>query len=79
MQRGGVYGRIAVTVLVPLAAVVFACIPLPGADLERALGMAPAQIGIGLLALRPFMSAALYVEVLALLNPRWRALRLGGY
>jgi len=77
--RGGAYGRIAVTLLAPLAALVLARIPLPGADLERIAGFDAAIIGVGALALRPFMSAALLVEVLAVLIPRWRALRVGGY
>ena len=87
MERKGVYGRIAVTLIVPIAALLLARIPLPGIATDmfekfyEAGGGAydPAEHGIFTLELRPFLSAALWVEVLALLIPRWRALRLGGY
>jgi hypothetical protein len=81
-NRGGLYGRIAVTLIAPIAALGLARIPMPGVDfalLQKALGIDPMLIGIGCLALRPFLSAALLVELLALLIPRWRVLRLGGY
>jgi len=87
VERKGVYGRIAVTLIVPIAALLLARIPLPGIATDmfekfyEAGGGAydPAEHGIFTLELRPFLSAALWVEVLALLIPRWRALRLGGY
>ena len=39
----------------------------------------PAVLGIFSLQMNPFIAAALLVEVLALLVPRWRPLRQGGY
>lgn len=86
--RGDVYRRIAVTVLAPIAALLLARIPLPGVNtvvFEKLYGSAgskaydPADQGIFCIGLHPFISAAIVVELLALVIPRWRALRLGGY
>jgi hypothetical protein len=83
--RGGVYWRLVVTVSVPIAALLLARIPLPGLDwdiLDRLFSNSrhsPTELGIFSLQLNPFIAAALLVEVLALLVPRWRPLRQGGY
>ena len=85
--REGALGRLAVTLIVPMAALFLAQIPLPGLDIDafdKLFAMASRssdrqQIGIFCLQLNPFFSAALLVEVLALAIPRWRAWRPGGY
>jgi len=83
--RGGVYLRLAVTLFVPFAVLLLARIPLPGLDwdiLDRLFSNSkhsPTVLGIFSLQLNPFIAAALLVEVLALLVPRWRPLRQGGY
>lgn len=86
-SKGGVYRRIAVTLLAPVAAMLMARIPLPGVNtlvLEKIAGGGekpydPAEFGIFCVGIRPFISAAILVELLALPIRRWRALRLGGY
>jgi hypothetical protein len=78
---GGVAARIALTLLVAVGAPLLARIPLPGVDVTslQLVSFDRAIMGIFALELHPFLSAALLVEVLALVVPRWRAWRLGGY
>jgi len=72
--------RLAFT-LAPLILVLLARqIVLPNVDVaavER-VNMAPERYSIVALGILPFMSAALLVEVVAVLVPRWRHLRHGG-
>jgi hypothetical protein len=75
-------GRLALTVLVPLAAVVAARFPTPGLDLDVVRGLDAGDLGkLGPFAfwLSPFIAAALLVELHAVLVPRWRSLRHAGY
>jgi len=81
-QRGGVWTRLAVTLLVAIGARLAARIPLPGLDLSR-IGQTDSfdatMFGILAFQLNPFLTAALLIEVLALVIPRWRPWRVGGY
>jgi hypothetical protein len=86
-SKRGVYRRIAVTLLVPIAALLLARISLPGVNtvvFERLFEAGsksydPAEHGIFCLGVRPFIWAAILVELLAVFIRRWRAWRLGGY
>src|SRR5262245_38352766 len=74
--------RLVVTVLVAVAAALVDRIPLPG--VERAARYASLShegptLGPFMLGLGPVLSAFLVIEVLAVLVPRWRPLRHGGY
>jgi hypothetical protein len=86
--KGGAYRRVAVTLLVPIAAMLLARLPLPGVNtvvFEKLYNLGgrraydPAENGIFCLGLHPFITAAILVELLALVIRRWRALRLGGH
>jgi hypothetical protein len=81
-----VYGRLALTLAIPIGVLLLAQIPLPGVDIgafEQLWGLAGesdrALVGILALELNPVLSAALLVELFALAIPRWRDWRLGGY
>jgi len=85
---GGVYGRLAFTLAVPIAFFLLNGVSLPGVngdlyDQLTAQANRPTYerslVGIFALELNPLFSAALLVEVLALVIPRWRGWRLGGY
>ena len=85
--RGGVYRRIAVTLLVPIAGMLLVRLPLPGINtlvLEKVFkgrdgAYEPGDMGIFSLGLMPFISASILVELFALrIVRRWRVLRLGG-
>src|SRR4029079_1028316 len=79
---GGVYGRLGYTLLVPIGVFLLARISLPGVDpavvgwvlaaASRPSFDATSPIGIFSVELNPIFSAALLVEVLALVIPRWR-------
>jgi preprotein translocase subunit SecY len=86
--RGGVYRRIAVTLLVPIAGMLMVRIPLPGINtvvLKKVFTGAdrlyePGDLKMFALGLMPFISASLLVELLSLrIVRRWRVLRLGGH
>ncbi len=81
--RGEVWARLALTLVVAVGAVLLARVPLPGVD-ETLVSQGPGKfdptvMGILAFGLNPIGSAAFYVEIVALLIPRWRAWRLGGY
>jgi preprotein translocase subunit SecY len=93
-DRGGAYGRLALTLIIPIGALLLARVPMPGVDigaLEELLGPRSfgdvvtsrsfdrTQFGFLALGLNTFVEAVLLVEVLALAIPRWRAWRPGGY
>jgi hypothetical protein len=81
-KGGGVATRLALTLIVAAGAPLLARITLPWVDVSgfRQLpSFDPTTFGIFAIELNPLLSAALLVEVLALLVPRWRAWRLGGY
>jgi hypothetical protein len=80
--------QLAVTLIVPAAALLLARVPLPGLDgnvVERIIAAGGrgafdvTLLGILALELHPLISASLGVELLALVVPRWRAWRVGGY
>jgi len=78
----GAFGRLAVTLLLPALAWALGRIPLPGLELG-ALARDPVfdrhLFGVTALGLRSVIWAALLVEALALIVPRWREWRVGGY
>ncbi len=87
-DRGGIVRRLAVTLIAPAGALLLARVPLPGLDvsgIERliaggsrvAFDLTP--LGLLALELNPFISASWWVELAALVVPRWRLWRLGGY
>jgi hypothetical protein len=87
-DRGAWVRRLAVTLIVPVVALLLARISLPGVDvslLERlAAGNSRASFDVALMGilaieLTPFISASWWVESLALVVPGWRRWRLGGY
>ncbi len=87
-ERGGWGRRLAVTLIVPVAALLLARVPLPGIDvsvLERLVRRDSSAsydvslLGILAIELTPFISASWWVESLALVVPGWRRWRLGGY
>ena len=77
----------ALTLIVPIAVLLLARISVPGVDssiLERLIADASVSFdrslyGIFALQLNQFIFAAVLVELLAFVVPRWRPLRLGGY
>ena len=75
--------RLALTLIVAAAAaLVLARITLPGVDvsvISQFPSFDPTTFGVFCMELNPFLSAALLVEALALVVPRWRTWRLGGY
>ena len=74
--------RLALTLALPAAALLLARVPLMGLDLEVLKGTReydPTMFGVFSLGVGPIISAALLVELAALLLPRWRRLRHGGY
>src|SRR6478672_11094426 len=85
--REHAYGRLAVMVVVALGSVLLAQIPLPGINIdafEKVFTGAGGTrdrtlVGITTLGVVPICSAVLLIEVLALVIPRWRAWRGGGY
>src|SRR5215831_18858728 len=81
-KRGGVWTRLAVTLGVAIGALVLARIPLPGIDdsaIRHLDSYDPTTMGIFSFGLNPFVTGALFIEVMALLVPRWRTWRVGGY
>jgi preprotein translocase subunit SecY len=81
-EGANAYARLAVTLALPIVALVAARITLPGVDttvLQLAGSFDPTVVGILAIEVNPTLSAFLYVEVLALLIPRWRRWRVGGY
>lgn len=71
--------RWAGTAVATLVVLAMTHVPLPGVDAEiaRAGGSASSTVSVGLAGLMPFVSAMLFVEIAALLVPRWRPLRHG--
>lgn len=85
--RERAYGRLAVTLMVVVGSLLLGQIPLPGVDIdafEKVFAAAGGSrdrtlVGITTLGLVQVCSTVLLIEVLALLIPRWRAWRGGGY
>jgi hypothetical protein len=76
------YGRLAFTVGAVLAALAAARVTLPGVDVStfRMLDTYdPTVFGILALSLAPVLNTSTWIEVLALIIPRWRSWRTGGY
>jgi hypothetical protein len=81
-STGGQGRRLLVTVLAAVAVVLLDRVPLPGIDTSRLYATSPVDrpiLGLFSLGLGPVISAFLVVEGVALLVPRWRRLRHGGY
>ena len=85
--RERAYGRLAVTLMVVVGSQLLAQIPLPGVDIDMFDKVFSAaggsrdrtMVGITTLGLVQVCSTVLLIEVLALVIPRWRAWRGGGY
>jgi preprotein translocase subunit SecY len=73
------WGRLAITIALLLLVGLKPAVGLPGVDTSGMEGR-PTESAIDLfgLGIMPFLSAAFLVELVALLRPRWRALRHGG-
>jgi hypothetical protein len=78
-----VYGRLAFTVAAVLVALAAARVTLPGVDVSvfqmAGSDFDPTVFGILALSLVPVLTASQLVEALALVVPRWRSWRVGGY
>src|SRR5438477_1463461 len=84
--RERAYGRLAVTLMVVVGSQLLAQIPLPGVNIDLFERLSAARgssdrtmVGITTLGLVQVCSSVLLIEVLALVIPRWRAWRGGGY
>jgi preprotein translocase subunit SecY len=83
IPRGkGPIGRLAITLIAPLALMLGRSIPIPGLDLSNSVfslhGQESARVSLLAVGISPIVQGFVFAEILALIVPSWRRIRLGG-